>query len=285
VRRIGASSHGIAVSAVLVTVALPGCGSASRTAQESTPRLPLQATVSTIAAGTTTRVTALADTIPTPLPATERRAIHLLHASHALARLVHGVSYRIAHRGPWTTGGSNDRLVGMVFWLDLDHTTDLAGTWPTAVYDAKRFPPYREQSESFKAFDVGVLFVEVDLVLGRVAGVTPSPPQPEHAEGVGGPTTIHVEPPTAVARTGGRQLAEFYFGRSVTAQSGCLACHRIGQAGNNGPGPDLTHVGSRLSSRRVERAILNPTAPMPSFRYLPKAKLRAVVTFLSLLRG
>ena len=68
------------------------------------------------------------------------------------------------------------------------------------------------------------------------------------------------------------------------AQTGCLACHRIGETGNKGPGPDLTRVGSTLSSRKIERAILSPTAPMPSFRLLPKAKLRALVTFLSLLR-
>ena len=55
-------------------------------------------------------------------------------------------------------------------------------------------------------------------------------------------------------------------------------------AGNKGPGPDLTHVGSTLSQRQIERAILNPTAPMPSFRNLPKAKLHALVAFLSELR-
>jgi hypothetical protein len=99
-----------------------------------------------------------------------------------------------------------------------------------------------------------------------------------------GETAIIVEPPPTVAHGGGAKLSQFYSGRSVTARSGCLACHRIGEAGNAGPGPDLTHVGSRLPPTGIERAITSPTAPMPSFRDLPQAKLKALVTFLSLLR-
>ena len=100
----------------------------------------------------------------------------------------------------------------------------------------------------------------------------------------GGPTLITVPPPPAVVRAGGRQLAEFEQGRLVVAQSGCLACHRIGQNGNYGPGPDLTHIGSKLSVRGIEHAIIDPTAPMPSFKNLPLAKFHAVVTFLHELR-
>jgi len=96
-----------------------------------------------------------------------------------------------------------------------------------------------------------------------------------------GVTAIPVEPPPTAD---GETAAQFNFGRAVVAQTGCLACHRIAETGNKGPGPDLTRVGSTLSSRKIERAILSPTAPMPSFRLLPKAKLRALVTFLSLLR-
>jgi menaquinol-cytochrome c reductase cytochrome b/c subunit len=79
-------------------------------------------------------------------------------------------------------------------------------------------------------------------------------------------------------------LAEFELGRAVMATSGCLACHRIGGVGNAGPGQDLTHVGGRLSAAGIERAILYPTEPMPSFGRLPRAKLDALVVFLSLLR-
>ncbi len=100
----------------------------------------------------------------------------------------------------------------------------------------------------------------------------------------GGPTLIEVPAPPAVRAAGGKRLAEFRFGRTVAAQSGCLACHKIGEAGNRGPGPNLTYVGSRLSSARIEHALRHPTAPMPSFSRLPPAKFKALVTFLSLLR-
>jgi mono/diheme cytochrome c family protein len=99
----------------------------------------------------------------------------------------------------------------------------------------------------------------------------------------GGPTELAIEPPTAVAREGGARLAEFKLGRVVTAQSGCLACHRIGDNGNSGPGPDLTQVGLRLSSQQIERALVSPTAPMPSFKRLPRMKFKAIVQFLALL--
>jgi hypothetical protein len=99
-----------------------------------------------------------------------------------------------------------------------------------------------------------------------------------------GPAELTIEVPPAVAQAGGEQLATFRAGRTVAAQSGCLACHRIGEDGNRGPGQDLTHVGSALSESSIERAILDPTAPMPSFRNLPAAKLHALVVFLSLLR-
>jgi len=100
----------------------------------------------------------------------------------------------------------------------------------------------------------------------------------------GGPTLLAVDPPPAVTHAGGAQLAEFDLGRAVTAQSGCLACHRIADQGHTSPGPDLTHVGSMLSPRGIERSIISPTEPMPSFKHLPEAKFKALVVFLSLLR-
>lgn len=113
--------------------------------------------------------------------------------------------------------------------------------------------------------------------------------QIEHVPGsglptVGSPTLITVSPPPAVVHAGGRQLAEFEQGRTVVAQSGCLACHRIGQNGNHGPGPALTHIGAKLSRHGIEHALIDPTAPMPSFKHLPAAKFKAVVEFLSELR-
>jgi ubiquinol-cytochrome c reductase cytochrome b subunit/menaquinol-cytochrome c reductase cytochrome b/c subunit len=104
-----------------------------------------------------------------------------------------------------------------------------------------------------------------------------------HSNG-GGPAAIDVQAPPAIRAAGGKRLAEFRLGRVVAAQSGCLACHKIGDNGNRGPGPNLTRVGERLSRTRIEHALRRPAAPMPSFRNLPPAKLKAVVTFLSLLR-
>jgi hypothetical protein len=92
-----------------------------------------------------------------------------------------------------------------------------------------------------------------------------------------------IPPPSTVVQADGKRLEEFYAGRAVAVQSGCLACHRIGEYGNSGPGPDLTHIASRLPSQAIARTLVRPTAPMPSFRHLPKAKFNALVEFLSLL--
>jgi hypothetical protein len=90
--------------------------------------------------------------------------------------------------------------------------------------------------------------------------------------------------PTAVRRAGGRERREFVAGRTVFAESGCLACHKLASEGNRGPGQNLTHVGAQLSSPQIEHAILSPRAPMPSFKNLPAKKLHDLVRFLSLLR-
>ncbi len=105
----------------------------------------------------------------------------------------------------------------------------------------------------------------------------------EPGGGVNGQQLVLV--PSAVEDAGGRKLSEFNAGMKVVAQTGCLACHRIGEQGNSGPGPDLTHVGSKLSAEQIEHAILDPTAPMPSFKNLSREKLTAVIEFLSLLHS
>jgi menaquinol-cytochrome c reductase cytochrome b/c subunit len=106
--------------------------------------------------------------------------------------------------------------------------------------------------------------------------------QPELGNGT--VATISVEPPASVTRAGGRPLAEYRAGRTVAVDFGCLACHRIGAAGNAGPGPDLTEVAGRLPPLAIERLITHAKPPMPSFVRLPKDKLKALVAFLSQLR-
>ena len=82
----------------------------------------------------------------------------------------------------------------------------------------------------------------------------------------------------------GASLAQYNAGKLVAAQSGCLACHKLGDNGNDGPGPPLTDVGSRVPKQAIARTLINPTAPMPSFKDLPPAKFNALVAFLSQLQ-
>jgi ubiquinol-cytochrome c reductase cytochrome b subunit/menaquinol-cytochrome c reductase cytochrome b/c subunit len=100
----------------------------------------------------------------------------------------------------------------------------------------------------------------------------------------GSPNEIDVATPAAVKQTGGSLLAQFEAGRQVAAQSGCLACHKFGENGNAGPGPPLDGIGSRLPAGAISRTLINPTAPMPSFKDLPPEKFNNLVVFLSQLK-
>jgi len=97
----------------------------------------------------------------------------------------------------------------------------------------------------------------------------------------GPPTQIDMKPPSDLH---GASLAQYNAGKLVAAQSGCLACHKLGDNGNDGPGPPLTDVGSRVPKQAIARTLINPTAPMPSFKNLPPDKFNALVTFLSQLK-
>jgi len=76
-------------------------------------------------------------------------------------------------------------------------------------------------------------------------------------------------------------------GRAVAASSGCLGCHKIGDNGNSGPGPDLTKVGARLPRQAIARTLINPTPPMPTYSKLrqqnPK-EFSQLVEFLAALK-
>jgi len=100
----------------------------------------------------------------------------------------------------------------------------------------------------------------------------------------GGPTAIGLPIPSAVEHAGGREKAEFEIGKVAAAQSGCLACHRIGDAGNRGPGSNLTRIGFALTERQIAHALVDPREPMPSFRNLPAQRFHDLVRFLALLR-
>ena len=100
----------------------------------------------------------------------------------------------------------------------------------------------------------------------------------------GSPTAIEMATPAAVVQAGGATLAEYEAGKKAVAQSGCLACHKIGENGNAGPGPNLSNIASRLPRQAIARTLVNPTAPMPSFKNLPPQKFEAIVNFLSQLK-
>ena len=78
---------------------------------------------------------------------------------------------------------------------------------------------------------------------------------------------------------------QYEAGKLVAAQSGCLACHKIGENGNGGPGPNLSDIADKLPKAAIRRTLDNPTAPMPSFRGLDPAKKTALVNFLAQLHG
>jgi ubiquinol-cytochrome c reductase cytochrome b subunit/menaquinol-cytochrome c reductase cytochrome b/c subunit len=100
----------------------------------------------------------------------------------------------------------------------------------------------------------------------------------------GPPTQIDMPTPPRLVAAGGTLLQEYEKGKQVAAQSGCEACHKFGENGNDGPGPPLTQIASRLPKQAIARTLINPTAPMPSFKNLPPDKFNALVTFLSQLK-
>ena len=79
--------------------------------------------------------------------------------------------------------------------------------------------------------------------------------------------------------------SQYEEGKLVVAQSGCLACHKIGENGNDGPGPDLTEIADKLPKAAILRTLENPTAPMPSYRNMAPDQKAALVDFLAQLHG
>jgi menaquinol-cytochrome c reductase cytochrome b/c subunit len=77
---------------------------------------------------------------------------------------------------------------------------------------------------------------------------------------------------------------QYQAGKLVAAQSGCTACHKFGENGNDGPGPELTDIADKLPKAAIRRTLENPTAPMPSYASMDAKKKDALVDFLSQLR-
>jgi menaquinol-cytochrome c reductase cytochrome b/c subunit len=120
------------------------------------------------------------------------------------------------------------------------------------------------------------------LVIGAMAYLT------YEGAAAGPPTQIDMATPAAVKAEGAKVVQQYEAGRQVMAQSGCLACHKVGENGNSGPGPDLTDIADRLPAAGIERTLINPTAPMPSFKSLQEnepEKFKNLVAFLGRLKS
>jgi menaquinol-cytochrome c reductase cytochrome b/c subunit len=89
----------------------------------------------------------------------------------------------------------------------------------------------------------------------------------------GPPTTIDLKVPH-----------QYEPGKLVVAQSGCLACHKIGDNGNGTLGPNLTQIGARIPRNAILRSLRAGPSIMPSFENLGQKKLNAVADFLSYLK-
>jgi menaquinol-cytochrome c reductase cytochrome b/c subunit len=70
-------------------------------------------------------------------------------------------------------------------------------------------------------------------------------------------------------------------GKEVVAQSGCLACHKLGENGNDGPGPELTDIGSRIPRNAIARSLEVGPGIMPSYSGLPPQKQQQLTAFLA----
>src|SRR6201996_3367058 len=100
----------------------------------------------------------------------------------------------------------------------------------------------------------------------------------------GSPNSVSLKPPANLTAS---ETATFRAGELVMGNSGCGACHLIGSNGNNGPGPNLTHIGSQLRPDAIASTLRNPTSPMPSFAQLAKdepQKFKDLTQFLGMLQ-
>jgi ubiquinol-cytochrome c reductase cytochrome b subunit/menaquinol-cytochrome c reductase cytochrome b/c subunit len=76
-------------------------------------------------------------------------------------------------------------------------------------------------------------------------------------------------------------------GQEVTASSGCLGCHKIGENGNT-LGPNLSDIGTQLGRDAIARTLVNPTPPMPSYRQMRQEnpeQFNQLVQYVASLRG
>jgi mono/diheme cytochrome c family protein len=91
--------------------------------------------------------------------------------------------------------------------------------------------------------------------------------------------TVHLAIPKTVD-----DRAQFARGARVAVDEGCLACHKIAGNGNDGPGPELTKLGTKLTAAQLAHTLRTPVSPMPSYARLPARQFDDLVHFLTQLR-
>ena len=76
---------------------------------------------------------------------------------------------------------------------------------------------------------------------------------------------------------------QYEAGKLVAAQSGCLACHKIGENGNDGPGPELTDIGDEAVSGRHRAHAGEPDGARcrPTATCRPRRRTRSCSSSLS----
>jgi hypothetical protein len=116
---------------------------------------------------------------------------------------------------------------------------------------------------------VGAASVAVALASG-CGGSSSNGASPTTGADAGPPTEVHTQVPAPGA-----------FGRQLIAQTGCLACHRLGSSGNRTLATDLTHIGGRLSRRAIMRALRGGPNIMPSYASLGEKRLNEAADYLS----
>jgi menaquinol-cytochrome c reductase cytochrome b/c subunit len=124
------------------------------------------------------------------------------------------------------------------------------------------------------------VLVVASSALTACGSASPSATKPN----AGSPNVIALTPPATFSA---RDRTTCRAGEVVAAQTGSLACHLIGRNGNNGPGPPLTHDGSRRSTVAIAALLRHPKPPMPSFTSFAHQypeKFKELVDFISMLR-
>src|SRR5437763_638263 len=89
----------------------------------------------------------------------------------------------------------------------------------------------------------------------------------------GSPNSVELKAPSTLTAS---QQKSWHAGADVVGESGCLACHVIGENGNNGPGPALTHIANTVPTAQIASKLRKQTPPMPTFTDLPRAQCNAL---------